>query len=118
MSGQTVPADFSGHMLDLDEDEDLEVFSKVKGREGREKRKKNKTNKPEADSQPQLSRRRSVATWILTAATTQPARVLDVHENVCVGVCECKCACVRVSPPPSAWTLLESPCGDRRGHTL
>lgn len=30
MSGQTVPADFSGHMLDLDEDEDLEVFSKVK----------------------------------------------------------------------------------------
>ncbi|XP_078136302.1 sorting nexin-7 isoform X2 [Sander vitreus] len=28
MSGQTVPADFSGHMLDLDEDEDLEVFSK------------------------------------------------------------------------------------------
>ncbi len=30
MSGHTVPADFSGHMLDLDEDEDLEVFSKVK----------------------------------------------------------------------------------------
>lgn len=29
MSGQTVPADFSGHMLDLDEDDDLEVFSKV-----------------------------------------------------------------------------------------
>lgn len=29
MSGQPVPADFSGHMLDLDEDEDLEVFSKV-----------------------------------------------------------------------------------------
>ena len=29
MSGQTVPADFSGHMLDLDEDEDLEVFTKV-----------------------------------------------------------------------------------------
>ncbi|XP_054479371.1 sorting nexin-7 [Anoplopoma fimbria] len=28
MSGQTVPADFSGHMLDLDEDDDLEVFSK------------------------------------------------------------------------------------------
>ncbi|XP_058491539.1 sorting nexin-7 isoform X2 [Solea solea] len=28
MSGHTVPADFSGHMLDLDEDEDLEVFSK------------------------------------------------------------------------------------------
>lgn len=28
MSGQTVPADFTGHMLDLDEDEDLEVFSK------------------------------------------------------------------------------------------
>ncbi|XP_030613161.1 sorting nexin-7-like [Archocentrus centrarchus] len=28
MSGLTVPADFSGHMLDLDEDEDLEVFSK------------------------------------------------------------------------------------------
>ncbi|CAK6984318.1 sorting nexin-7 isoform X2, partial [Scomber scombrus] len=28
MSGQTVPADFSGHMLDLDEDEDLEVFTK------------------------------------------------------------------------------------------
>ncbi|XP_075870237.1 sorting nexin-7 isoform X3 [Nelusetta ayraudi] len=28
MSGQTVPADFSEHMLDLDEDEDLEVFSK------------------------------------------------------------------------------------------
>lgn len=28
MSGQAVPADFSGHMLDLDEDEDLEVFSK------------------------------------------------------------------------------------------
>lgn len=30
MSGQTVPADFTEHMLDLDEDEDLEVFSKVK----------------------------------------------------------------------------------------
>lgn len=29
MSGHTVPADISGHMLDLDEDEDLEVFSKV-----------------------------------------------------------------------------------------
>jgi len=29
MSGHTVPVDFSGHMLDLDEDEDLEVFSKV-----------------------------------------------------------------------------------------
>ncbi|KAM9839435.1 sorting nexin-7 [Aulostomus maculatus] len=28
MSDQTVPADFSGHMLDLEEDEDLEVFSK------------------------------------------------------------------------------------------
>ncbi|KAF6735934.1 Sorting nexin-7 [Oryzias melastigma] len=28
MSGHTVPADISGHMLDLDEDEDLEVFSK------------------------------------------------------------------------------------------
>ncbi|AWP20990.1 putative sorting nexin-7 [Scophthalmus maximus] len=28
MSGQTVPVDYSGHMLDLDEDEDLEVFSK------------------------------------------------------------------------------------------
>ncbi|KAM8823058.1 sorting nexin-7 isoform 2-T2 [Spinachia spinachia] len=28
MSRQTVPADFSGHMLDLDEDDDLEVFSK------------------------------------------------------------------------------------------
>ncbi|XP_026147765.1 sorting nexin-7 [Mastacembelus armatus] len=28
MSGQTVSADFSGHMLDLEEDEDLEVFSK------------------------------------------------------------------------------------------
>ncbi|XP_028289379.1 sorting nexin-7 isoform X2 [Parambassis ranga] len=28
MSGQAVPADFSEHMLDLDEDEDLEVFSK------------------------------------------------------------------------------------------
>ncbi|XP_037312340.2 sorting nexin-7 [Pungitius pungitius] len=28
MSGLTVPADFSGHMLDLDEDDDLEVFSK------------------------------------------------------------------------------------------
>ncbi|KAM4718633.1 LOW QUALITY PROTEIN: sorting nexin-7 [Anableps anableps] len=28
MSGDTVPADISGHMLDLDEDEDLEVFSK------------------------------------------------------------------------------------------
>ncbi|XP_014833758.1 PREDICTED: sorting nexin-7-like [Poecilia mexicana] len=28
MSGATVPADISGHMLDLDEDEDLEVFSK------------------------------------------------------------------------------------------
>lgn len=33
MSGQTVPADFSEHMLDLDEDEDLEVFSKVTGAE-------------------------------------------------------------------------------------
>lgn len=29
MSGTTVPADISGHMLDLDEDEDLEVFTKV-----------------------------------------------------------------------------------------
>lgn len=29
MSGHTVPADFSEHMLDLDEDEDLEVFTKV-----------------------------------------------------------------------------------------
>uniref|UniRef100_A0A3Q3JS08 PX domain-containing protein n=1 Tax=Monopterus albus TaxID=43700 RepID=A0A3Q3JS08_MONAL len=28
MSEHTVPADLSGHMLDLDEDEDLEVFSK------------------------------------------------------------------------------------------
>ncbi|XP_017269520.1 sorting nexin-7 [Kryptolebias marmoratus] len=28
MSGHTVPADISGHMLDFDEDEDLEVFSK------------------------------------------------------------------------------------------
>ncbi|XP_029954913.1 sorting nexin-7 [Salarias fasciatus] len=28
MSGESVPADFSGHMLDLDEDDDLEVFSK------------------------------------------------------------------------------------------
>ncbi|CAI5673956.1 unnamed protein product [Oreochromis niloticus] len=28
MSGHTVPADFSEHMLDLDEDEDLEVFTK------------------------------------------------------------------------------------------
>lgn len=27
---QTVPADISGQMLDLDEDDDLEVFSKVK----------------------------------------------------------------------------------------
>lgn len=30
MSERTVAADVSGHMLDLDEDEDLEVFSKVK----------------------------------------------------------------------------------------
>lgn len=30
MSGQAVSADFSEHMLDMDEDEDLEVFSKVK----------------------------------------------------------------------------------------
>lgn len=30
MSGQAVPGDFSGHMLDLEEDEDLEVFTKVK----------------------------------------------------------------------------------------
>lgn len=38
MSGQTVPADFTEHMLDLDEDEDLEVFSKVKqAEEGRAK---------------------------------------------------------------------------------
>lgn len=29
MNGQTAPQDFLGHMLDLDEDEDLEVFSKV-----------------------------------------------------------------------------------------
>lgn len=29
MSSHAVPADFSEHMLDLDEDEDLEVFSKV-----------------------------------------------------------------------------------------
>ncbi|XP_008305609.1 sorting nexin-7 [Cynoglossus semilaevis] len=28
INGQTLPADFSGHMLDMDEDEDLEVFSK------------------------------------------------------------------------------------------
>lgn len=27
---QTIPADISGQMLDLDEDDDLEVFSKVK----------------------------------------------------------------------------------------
>lgn len=30
MSGAKVPADISGHMLDLDEEDDLEVFSKVK----------------------------------------------------------------------------------------
>lgn len=30
MSGQAVPVDLSGHMLDLEEDEDLEVFTKVK----------------------------------------------------------------------------------------
>lgn len=30
MSRQAVAVDFSGHMLDLDEDEDLEVFTKVK----------------------------------------------------------------------------------------
>ncbi|TNN23260.1 hypothetical protein EYF80_066620 [Liparis tanakae] len=37
MSGATVPADFSGHMLDLeDEDEDLEVFSKVRRSEAEE----------------------------------------------------------------------------------
>lgn len=29
MSGHAVPADISGHMLDLDEDDDLDVFSKV-----------------------------------------------------------------------------------------
>lgn len=29
MSGQMVPADISGHMLDLDENEDLDVFFKV-----------------------------------------------------------------------------------------
>lgn len=29
MSGHTVPVDLSEHMLDLDEDEDLEVFTKV-----------------------------------------------------------------------------------------
>lgn len=29
MSGQAVPGDLSGHMLDLEEDEDLEVFTKV-----------------------------------------------------------------------------------------
>lgn len=28
MNSQTLPADFSGHMLDLDEDDDLEVFTK------------------------------------------------------------------------------------------
>lgn len=30
MSGQAAPEDLSGHMLDLEEDEDLEVFTKVK----------------------------------------------------------------------------------------
>lgn len=30
MSGQAVPVDLSGDMLDLEEDEDLEVFTKVK----------------------------------------------------------------------------------------
>lgn len=30
MSGQAAPVDLSGHMLDLEEDEDLEVFTKVK----------------------------------------------------------------------------------------
>ena len=29
---QTIPADISGQMLDLDEDDDLEVYSKVKKR--------------------------------------------------------------------------------------
>ncbi|KAI3355178.1 hypothetical protein L3Q82_017880 [Scortum barcoo] len=33
MSGQSGPADFRGHMLDLDEDEDLEVFSKTETRQ-------------------------------------------------------------------------------------
>lgn len=30
MSGQADPVDFSGRMLDLEEDEDLEVFTKVR----------------------------------------------------------------------------------------
>lgn len=30
MSEQADPVDFSGHMLDLEEDEDLEVFTKVR----------------------------------------------------------------------------------------
>lgn len=30
MSAQAVPGDFSGHALDLEEDEDLEVFTKVR----------------------------------------------------------------------------------------
>lgn len=30
MSGQAVPVDLSGQMLDLEEDDDLEVFTKVK----------------------------------------------------------------------------------------
>lgn len=30
MSGLSVPVDFSGPVLDLDEDDDLEVFTKVR----------------------------------------------------------------------------------------
>lgn len=57
MSGQTVPADFSGHMLDLDEDEDLEVFSKVK--------KHRALNQPSVpDSQLQTLPLLFLATWM------------------------------------------------------
>lgn len=58
-------------------------------------------NKPVADSQPQLSHWRSVATWILTVATTQPTRFRRAGERVCWRARVCACVCVS----SSAWTL-------------
>lgn len=57
MSGQTVPADFSEHMLDLDEDDDLEVFSKVK-------RHRTKNRATTSDSLLPIGPVAFLATWI------------------------------------------------------
>lgn len=65
-------------------------------------------NKPEADSQPQLSHWRSVATWILTVATTQPTRFRRAVRT-CVLACACVLQCA---------DTVGTPCGHRRGHAL